>query len=79
LKGPIQNLTDRVDGLITDAASSPFKSRILPYKYITKVDGKIKKNVWSFDEGLASRVPYESAARTLQPGRVWPSCWSTIS
>ena len=26
---------------------------------------QIKWNVWSFDEGLASRVPYESAARTL--------------
>lgn len=65
LKGPNQYLTDRVDGLITDAASSPFTSRILPYKYITNVDGKIKWNVWSFDEGLASRVPYESAARTL--------------
>ena len=65
LKGPNQYLTDRVDGLITDAKSSPFTSRILPYKYITNVDGKIKWNVWSFDEGLASRVPYESAARTL--------------
>jgi hypothetical protein len=65
LKGPNQYLTDRVDGLITDATTSPFTSRILPYKYITNVDGKIKWNVWSFDEGLASRVPYESAARTL--------------
>jgi len=65
LKGPNQYLTDRVDGLITDATNSPFTSRILPYKYITNVDGKIKWNVWSFDEGLASRVPYESAARTL--------------
>lgn len=25
----------------------------------------LKWNVWSFDESLASRVPYESAARTL--------------
>ena len=65
LKGPNQYLTDRVDGLITDATNSPFTSRILPYKYITNVDGKIKWNVWSFDEGLSSRVPYESAARTL--------------
>ena len=65
LKGPNQYLTDRIDGLITDATNSPFTSRILPYKYITNVDGKIKWNVWSFDEGLASRVPYESAARTL--------------
>lgn len=65
LKGPNQYLTDRIDGLITDATNSPFTSTILPYKYITNVDGKIKWNVWSFDEGLASRVPYESAARTL--------------
>ena len=65
LKGPNQYLTDRVDGLITDATASAFTSRILPYKYITNVDGKIKWNVWSFDEGLSSRVPYESAARTL--------------
>ena len=54
LKGPNQYLTDRVDGLITDATNSPFTSRILPYKYITNVDGKIKWNVWSFDEGMAS-------------------------
>jgi hypothetical protein len=46
-----------------------FTSRILPYKYITNVDGKIKWNVWSFDEGLSSRVPYESAARTLQQSK----------
>ena len=65
LKGPNQYLTDRIDGLITDAANSIFTSRILPYQYTTNVDGKIKWNVWSFDEGLASRVPYESAARVL--------------
>ena len=65
LKGPNQWLTDRVDGLITDATNSPFTTRILPYKYIPNPDGKFKWNVWSFDEGMASRVPYESAARTL--------------
>jgi hypothetical protein len=65
LKGPNTYLTDRVDGLITDATNSPFTSKILPYKYMEQPDGKIKWNVWSFDEGLASRVPYESAARTL--------------
>jgi len=65
LKGPNPWLTDRVDGLITDATNSPFTSVILPYRYIDNVDGKIKWNVWSFDEGLASRVPYEAAARTL--------------
>lgn len=65
LKGVNPWLTDRVDGLITDATNSPFTTIILPYKYIDQVDAKIKWNVWSFDEGLASRVPYESAARTL--------------
>lgn len=58
-------LTDRIDGLITDATNSPFTSIILPYKYIEKPDAKLKWNVWSFDEGMASRVPYESAARVL--------------
>lgn len=65
LKGPNPWLTDRVDGLITDATNSPFTTRILPYMYKEDVDGKMKWNVWSFDEGMASRVPYESAARTL--------------
>ena len=65
LKGPNTFLTDRVDGLITDATNSPFTTRILPYKYIANPDAKLKWNVWSFDEGMASRVPYESAARVL--------------
>jgi hypothetical protein len=65
LKGPNPWLTDRIDGLITDATNSPFTSVILPYRYFDNVDGKIKWNVWSFDEGMASRVPYEAAARTL--------------
>lgn len=65
LKGPNPWLTDRVDGLITDTSNSPFTSAILPYKHIENVDGKIKWNVWSFDEGMASRVPYESSARVL--------------
>ena len=65
LKGPNPWLTDRIDGLITDATNSPFTSIILPYRYHDNVDGKIKWNVWSFDEGMASRVPYEAAARTL--------------
>ena len=65
LKGPNPWLTDRVDGLITDATNSPFTTKILPYRYKDEVDGKIKWNVWQFDEGMASRVPYESAARTL--------------
>ena len=58
-------LNDRVDGLITDATNSPFTKVILPYVYMENPDQKIKWNVYSFDEGLASRVPYESAARVL--------------
>ena len=69
LKGPNPWLTDRIDGLITDATNSPFTTKILPYRYKEEVDGKIKWNVWSFDEGMASRVPYESAARTLQQSK----------
>jgi hypothetical protein len=65
LKGSNPWLADRIDGLITDTTSSPFTTKILPYMYIENVDAKIKWNRWSFDEGLASRVPYESAARTL--------------
>ena len=65
LKGPSPFLTDRIDGLITDATSSPFTKNILPYMYMDQPDRKIKWNVYSFDEGIASRVPYESAARVL--------------
>jgi hypothetical protein len=65
LKGPNPWLADRIDGLITDATNSPFTSTILPYKYFENVDGKLKWNVWSFDEAMPSRVPYEAAARTL--------------
>ena len=65
LKGSNSFLTDRIDGLITDATSSPFTKNILPYRYWENPDSKIKWNVYSFDEGMASRVPYESAARVL--------------
>lgn len=65
LKGPNEFLTDRVDGLITDTTNSPFTTTILPYVFLERPDQKIKWNVWSFDEGMASRVPYESAARVL--------------
>jgi hypothetical protein len=58
-------LTDRIDGLITDATTSPFTKNILPYLYMDQPDKKIKWNVYSFDEGIASSVPYESAARVL--------------
>ena len=33
--------------------------------YMDYPDRKIEWNVWNFDQGLASRVPYEAAARTL--------------
>ena len=65
LKGSNMYLTDRVDGLITDATSSPFTRNILPYVYLENPDQKLKWNVYSFDEGMASRVPYEAAARVL--------------
>jgi len=65
MQGPNQWITDRVDGLITDATNSPFTTIILPYMYMDYPDRKIEWNVWTFDQGLASRVPYEAAARTL--------------
>ena len=65
LKGHNQYLTDRIDGLITDATNSPFTKNILPYVYLENPDQKLKWNVYSFDEGIASRVPYEAAARVL--------------
>ena len=65
LKGSNPWLTDRIDGLITDTTNSPFTTKILPYKFKDDADGKMKWNVWQFDEGMASRVPYEAAARTL--------------
>ena len=55
LKGSNPYLTDRIDGLITDTTASPFTTILLPYKYIENVDAKIKWNVYSFDEGMASR------------------------
>lgn len=65
LKGHNQYLTDRIDGLITDKTDSPFTRNILPYVYLENPDQKLKWNVYSFDEGIASRVPYEAAARVL--------------
>ncbi|KAJ1469886.1 hypothetical protein T484DRAFT_1850123 [Baffinella frigidus] len=65
LKGSNSFLTDRVDGLISDATDSPFTSAILPYQYVENPDQKLSWDVFSYDEGLASRVPYESAARVL--------------
>ena len=65
LKGANPFIADRIDGLITDATNSPFTTVILPYQYVDQPDKKLKWNAMSFDEGLASRVPYESAARVL--------------
>jgi len=65
LKGHNQYLTDRVDGLITDATNSPFTKNILPYVYLENPNQKLKWNVYRFDEGIASRVPYEAVARVL--------------
>ena len=36
LKGPNPWLTDRIDGLITDATNSPFTSFVLPYRSIVR-------------------------------------------
>ena len=68
LRGPniYLTVTDRVDGLITDTTNVPITTFILPHnKYIDNPDAKIKWNAWGFDEGLATRVPYESAAQVL--------------
>jgi hypothetical protein len=69
LEGVNHYLTDTIDGLITDTTNSPFTTVILPYCYINNPDAKFTWNKYSFDEGLASRVPYESAARTLAQTR----------
>lgn len=65
LKGSNPFIADRIDGLITDATNSPFTSMILPYKYVEQPDRKFKWNSMSYDEGLATRVPYEASARVL--------------
>ena len=65
LKGQQIYIADRIDGLISGATGSPFTSLILPYVYWASPDSKIKWRVFSFEEGLASRVPYEAAARTM--------------
>jgi hypothetical protein len=58
-------IADRIDGLITDSTNSPFTSNILPYKYVDQPDRKFKWHSMSYDEGLATRVPYEASARVL--------------
>lgn len=77
LQGQQIYIADRIDGLITSATGSPFTTLILPYMHWDKPDQKIKWRVFSFDEGLASRVPYESAARTLTSSRESFSAYAT--
>lgn len=77
LKGQQIYIADRIDGLITNATGSPFTSLILPYMYWSAPDSKIKWRVFSYDEGMASRVPYEAAARTLTQSQEKFSSYAT--
>lgn len=77
LQGQQIYIADRIDGLISSATGSPFTSIILPYVHWERPDNKIAWRVFSFDEGLASRVPYESAARTLTESREQFSTYAT--
>jgi hypothetical protein len=77
LQGQQIYIADRIDGLISSATGSPFTSIILPYVHWDRPDNKIAWRVFSFDEGLASRVPYESAARTLTESREQFSTYAT--
>ena len=69
LQGRQIYIEDRIDGLISSSTGSPFTSLVLPYVYFERPDNKIEWRVFAYDEGLASRVPYESAARTLTQSR----------
>lgn len=77
LQGRQIYIADRIDGLISNSTGSPFTSLILPYVHFDRPDNTIKWRVFSFDEGLASRVPYESAARTLTQSREEFSAYAT--
>ena len=77
LQGSQIYIADRIDGLISNSTGSPFTSLILPYMHYDRPDNVIKWRVFSFDEGLASRVPYESAARTLAQSRENFSAYAT--
>ena len=57
LNGRNDFMTKRIDGLISDSTNSPFTTVILPYVHLEYPDHKIKWQVYSFDEGIASRVP----------------------
>ena len=75
LKGTNNFLTDRVDGLISNATDSPFTSMILPYQNVENPDQALTWDVYSYDEGLASRVPYEAAARVLTQSKTSHSAY----
>ena len=77
LQGRQIYIADRIDGLISSSTGSPFTSLILPYTHFDRPDNVIKWRVFSFDEGLASRVPYESAARTLTQSRETHQAYAT--
>jgi len=77
LQGRQIYIADSIDGLISNSTGSPFTSLILPYVHFDRPDNTIKWRVFSFDEGLASRVPYESAARTLTQSREEFSAYAT--
>ena len=77
LQGRQIYIEDRIDGLISSSTGSPFTSLILPYVHFDRPDNKISWRVFSYDEGLASRVPYESAARTLTQAREQFSAYAT--
>ena len=77
LQGRQIYIEDRIDGLISSSTGSPFTSIILPYVHFDRPDNKISWRVFAYDEGLASRVPYESAARTLTQSREQFSAYAT--
>ena len=77
LQGRQIYIEDRIDGLISSSTGSPFTSLILPYMHFDRPDNKISWRVFAYDEGLASRVPYESAARTLTQSREEFSAYAT--
>jgi hypothetical protein len=77
LQGRQIYIEDRIDGLISSSTGSPYTSLILPYVHFDRPDNKISWRVFAYDEGLASRVPYESAARTLTQSREQFSAYAT--
>ena len=56
-------MKDCIDRCIADTTNSPFTTVILPYMYMYYGDRKMEWNTWTFDQGLAARVPRELTAR----------------